>query len=223
MDLFSETNDATAGARGSLIISGTEVIGWNSSNMTVTTGAGIKGNPDISLFDNTTDNNANLTGANPMTMQWPIPAGDAKVGTVYEIVSPFSGTNGSTVESYGYKPSLNGTALTTTGGDVVGATMLGLVGTSGTWTGEVRLTMKVITTGTSGTVQIFIKGGLAGQENVQGGSSASSAYFSSQLSPLTHAFNTTVANTIAIDSIWGGSNATQTASNYGSVFTRKGP
>jgi hypothetical protein len=224
VQVFSESNDGTIVAQGDLVITGVSILNWTANGLFVSTGNGtLTGRPDFTQTDTTTDTNANLSGANPMTKQWTIPANEAQVGAVYEIVSPFTGTNAATVEAYGFKPFLNGAALTTTGGDIVGATMLAIIGASTAWVGEVKLMLKVISVGTGGTVQIFIKGGLNNQGNIQGGSSASSCEFSSALSPITHAFNTTIANTIGIASEWGASSTGQTSSNFGSTFTRKGP
>jgi hypothetical protein len=207
-----------------------EILVWNSSEITANAPIALSGGVTsphsalsgytlITQADNTVDNNANLTGYNPMTRQWSIPANDAQVGTIYEIETPFSFTTWTTVETYGYKPSLNGTAVSTSGGDIIGATAMA---PSTTYTGEIRLRMVVISTGTSGVVNIFIKGGVAFTGNLQGGASTDAWFLSSQATNV--AFNTTVSNTIALDSSWGGnpSGTTQTASNYGSVFTRKG-
>lgn len=215
IQLFSESNDATLGARGSLVITGTEVLGWNASNVTITTGGGVKGNPVITQFDNTVDTNAN-NGTQPATMQWPIPINDAKVGTVYEIETPFNGTF--ETATLGFKPSLNGAAQVTSGGDTIGAAFFAAgIG----FAGQVKLKMTVLTTGPTGTVNLFIEGGIGQNTSRASGANNNNAYLSSQATGV--AFNTTVANTIAIDSVWGAAVAAQTVSSRGSVFTRKGP
>jgi hypothetical protein len=219
VQLFSETNDGTGPARGALIISGVQILGWGVGGVTVSTGNGaISGRPDFTQSDITIDTNANLTGSNPATMQWSIPADDAQVGTVYEIVSEFNLTTGTAAETIGFKPNLDGTSLATSGGDSIGATALAA---STGYTGEVRLRVQVRTIGATGTVDIFIKGGMAIEGNLQG--TVDSWNLSSQVTGVS--FDTLNAHTIGINSIWGGNpvGSTQTISNRGSTFTRRGP
>jgi len=227
IQLFSEDASGATPAQANVEFGGAIIASFTRAGLSITTngggGGGFTGNPDLSQFDNTTDTNNDLGGAEPMTKQWPIPAGDAKVGTSYEIKINFSGVNGSAVQSYGFKPSLNGAAVTTSGGDVVGATALGLIGAGAGagWTGWCLLTLRIKTVGASGTVDIFIEGAISGEANQQGGAAATAYPFGSQA--LAVAFDTTAANTIALDSIWGGANASETSTCPGSRFTRKGP
>ena len=219
IDLFSESADATFATAGALVTTGVQILTWATGGVIVSTGNGtMRGRPDFTQTDITIDTNANLTGPNPATMQWSIPANDAQIGTAYIIESEFNFTTGSTAETFGFKPSFNGAAVTTSNGDIIGSTALAV---STGYTGEVRCILKIRTTGTAGTADVYIKGGVALEGNLQG--TVDTWFLSSQATAI--AINTTIANTIAIDSVWGGnpSGSAQTVSNRGSTFTRRGP
>jgi hypothetical protein len=219
VQVFSEANDGSTVAQGNLITTGVKILNWSTNGIFVSTGNGeLVGRPDFTLIDATTDTNAN-NGSQPMTMQWPIPADEPQVGSIYEIITEFSGNTGTASSgTLGFKPSLNGTVLTTSNGDTIGGTAWPAVNTG--FTGEIKVIVKVKSIGNAGTADIFIKGGLSIQGNLQG-SGNSDWFLSSQVTG--HAFDTLLTNTIAIESVWGSSIAGQTITSDGSAFTRKGP
>jgi hypothetical protein len=217
--VFSEANDGSTAAQGILGISGVTILQWSNGGVFVSTGNGaMTGRPDFTQTDTTVDTNANLTGASPATKQWSIPAGDSQVGTVYLIESAFNMVTGTTLETFAFKPSLNGAAVTTSNGDTIGSTAMAA---STGYTGEVRCKLVVQSIGNAGTANIFIKGGMSLEGNLQG--TVDAWFISSQATGV--AFNTLNNNTIAIDSLWGGnpSGSAQSVANHGSEFTRKGP
>jgi hypothetical protein len=214
--VFSESNDGTVAAQGELGISGVTILQWTQDGVFVWTGNGaMGGRPDFAQVDNTNDTNAN-NGTQPCTQQWSVPAGDPKVGTVYEIESPFNGLF--ETATLGFKPSLNGVAQVTSGGDSIGA---GFFPAGTAFTGNIRLRMIIRTIGTGGTADIFINGDIGNSGGRASGTNSEATPLSSQLTAV--AFNTQANNTIAIDTVWGAAVANQTITNHGSVFTRKGP
>jgi len=158
--------------------------------------------------------NAN-NGTQPATKSWLIPANDAAVGTVYEIVTQVACTFES--ETIAFKPYLNSSVVTTSSGDLTGA---GSYTDGQVLVGTIRCRLQVITTGASGTANVFIDGGIGADTNRATGSNANFEYLSSQATNLT--FNTTAANTLAIATQFGASATGQTASGIGSTFTRSG-
>ena len=119
------------------------------------------------------------------------------------------------------KKVMNGAVVTTSGGDGAGATLLSLYGTGATWTGKIHLTLEISAAGSGGTANIYIEGCIVGAFLVQGSTAQSSTPLSSQATGL--AFNTTIANTIAIVSVWNTSESGQTVGSVLSSMTRKGP
>lgn len=168
--------------------------------------------PDWSLTDTSTNANAN-NGTQLLTKAWTIPAYDALAGTVYEIEVPFSGTVENT-HTLGFVPNFNGSSVATSGGDTLSATFFGA---ATAFTGIVTLIVQILTTGTGGTCNFFIDGGL-GQNAPQ--VSGTATFLTSQATG--HAIDTTSSNTIAVNSVWGGSTAGQTVTGRGSTFTRRG-
>lgn len=170
--------------------------------------------PAWSLTDTSSNTNAN-NGTQLLTKNWTIPAYDAQAGTVYEIEAPYNGTFEN--QTLGFKPNLSGVAQATSGGDTIGGGFF----SSGTgFDGTVRLKMVVTAIGSSGTVNLFINGGIGNSGTRSSGTNNLNAYLSSQATAV--AFNTTVSNTLSIDSVWGGSTASQTVTGHGSTFTRRG-
>lgn len=218
IQLFSEAADASSAARAVIEFGGSVAVQVDKTNTTFTTGAGtgFSGTPALVQVDNTDDTNAN-NGTQPCTEQWPIPANDAQAGTVYEVETPYNGTF--ETSSIGFKPRLNGSGVTTSGGDTTGPSFFPTAGTS--FAGNVRVRMIVRTTGASGTADFFVEGGIGINGNRSSGSNNNNGYLSSQAT--TVALDTTVANTLGINSVWGASVASQTVVCHGSVFTRKGP
>jgi len=222
--VLTGNNDGSSSGSGQLVSNGDVRLSWDDggvhvySGMSVWSAGGVQGNPDISLFDNTSATNAN-SATQLATIQWSIPENDAQVGTVYVVEVPLAGkTATSGPQTLGFKPYLGSAVVTTSNGDTIGGTAMAAA--TG-FTAKMRLTMKVRTTGASGTVDIFMEGGYAQESNIQAGSGTNSGFMSSQATGV--AFNTTTANTIAIVTVWGASSASQTITSYGSVFTRKGP
>ncbi len=183
--------------------------------------SGFVGSPALTQTAGATLTNAN-NGTQPITIAWPIHARDAKVGTTYEVWVPFSGNSGSSATSaLGFKPYLNGSVVTTSNGDTAGATLLALYGTGATWTGKIHLTLEISAAGSGGTANIYIEGCIVGAFNIQGSTSQSSTPLSSQATGV--AFNTTIANTIAIAAVWTTGESGQTVGSIISSMTRKGP
>lgn len=166
------------------------------------------------LTSTTPQTNAN-NGTQLLSNTWTIPAYDALAGTTYEIEVAYNGTFEN--QTLGFKPSLNGSTVTTSGGDTIGS---GFFTTGAGFDGTVKLKMMVTAVGSSGTVNLFISGGIGNSGARSSGTNSLSAFLSSQATAV--AFNTTVSNTLAIDSVWGGSTASQTVSGHGSTFSRWG-
>jgi hypothetical protein len=215
LHVYSEANNGSVVAQGTAGISGVTFLQWSAAGVIVTSVGGITGNLLISLNDNTVDTNPN-NGTQPMTMQWPIPAGDGKAGTEYIIETPFNGTF--ETATLGFEPSVNGTAEAPSGGSSIGA---GFFPAGTAFTGNVRLRGIVRTTGTAGTIDLFIDGSIGNASARASGTNGEATPLNSQITAF--AFNTTIANTLAIDSVWGASVANQTIISHGSAFTRGGP
>lgn len=161
--------------------------------------------------DNTDNANANA-GTQGLTAAYIIPIADASIGTVYEIEVPFNGVL--QASGLAFKPALNGASVVTSLGDGAAA---GFLGAGAGVTGWVKLIMRVKTLGVAGTVDYFIEGGI-GQNALHAGNSE---VLSSQSTGMP--FNSTVANTLRVNSVWSAAVAGQTVTGHGSVFTRKGP
>ena len=175
------------------------------------TGSGFIGELPIDQTDTSDNVNAN-NGTQGLTIQYTIPANDAAIGTTYEIEVPFNGV----LEASGlaFKPALNTASVVTSLGDGVAGGFLG----AGTGvTGWVKLIARIKTLGVAGTVDYFIEGGI-GQNALH---SSNSEVLSSQSTGMP--INTTVSNTLRVNSVWSAAVAGQTVSGHGSVFTRKGP
>lgn len=214
LQLFSAAADNSSPARAVIEFGGTVAVQVTPVNMTITTPGGMSGTPDTTQVDTTVDTNAN-NGTQPMTMTWPIPAGNAQVGTVYEIETHFNGTFETT--TLGFKPRLSANpTMVTSGGDVLNNTFFGA---GQGFAGWVRLKMIVTATGAGGTADFFITGGIGNNANRSPG--VTESVLSSQATGV--AIDTTAANTLVIVSVWGGAAAGQTISSHGSTLTRKGP
>jgi hypothetical protein len=185
-------------------------------NQLVTLASGFTGYATLSDTDTTTYTNAN-NATQPMTFEWIIPANDASVSTSYEVWVPMSGqTATGTTETLGLKPYLDAVVVTTSNGDIIGATA---IAANTAFTMKVLCTLVVTTTGAGGTAEIYIDGKYALTSNVQGSGSTNS--LSSQATSV--AFDTTVAHTLAIASVWGAASSGQTIGSLANTFTRKGP
>jgi hypothetical protein len=197
-------------------------FGFTGTSIATTSGSGMTGRIPVTQTSVGSFTNAN-NGTQPLSAAWSIPAYDAQVGSTYELWLPFSGQNGSAATSaLGFKPYLNGAAVTTSGGDTVGASLLNLYGAAPAgWTGKVHVTLVVVTTGGGGTADIYVEGCIVGLGNIQGSTSQSSTPFSSQATGV--AFNTTGSNTLAAAAVWTTGETGQTVTSPLSTLTRKGP
>jgi hypothetical protein len=200
---------------GSLIPAGMN-FGFTGTSIGGTSGSGMTGRIPMVQTSLQTFANAN-NGTQVMTTAWSIPAGDAQVGTTYEVWVPMAGMTASgTTSILSFKPYYNGAVPTTSGGDGVGATAMA-AGTA--FTAKIRVTLVCTATGTGGTCDIFLEGGYTQEVNVQG--SGSDNFLSSQVTGL--AFNTAIANTIAVATSWGAAGGGQTIGSVFSRLTRGGP
>jgi Concanavalin A-like lectin/glucanases superfamily len=197
-------------------------LGFTGTSIATTSGTGMTGYIPQTQTSTASFTNAN-NGTQPMTAAWTIPAGDAKVGSTYELWVPMAGaTATASPQTLSFKPYLNGALLGTSpnygtsNGDSFGSTALAAA--TG-FTVKLRCTLVVTATGTGGTCDIFIEGGYTVESAVQ--ATGSSNFLSSQATGV--AFNTTVANTLAVATIWNAVSSAQTIGSVLSTFTRKGP
>jgi hypothetical protein len=194
---------------GSTTISTASVVTSNTGgNLTVTNSSGIAGQLAIVQTDTST---YNQSGSTPsiITAAWPIPAGDASSGTVYEVEVPFAGIY---VGPLSIQLWLNGTS-------VANNASAGLLSGGALYTGWAKGWIMVTGTGAAGTCTAMIEGGLGADGNRSGTTSTFLSEVRGSVS-----FNTTVGNTIGIGIVGsaGGTN-TSSAEGYGNIFTRKGP
>jgi hypothetical protein len=157
--------------------------------------------------------NAN-NGTQAITTAWPIPAGDAKAGSVYEVEVQFDGTFQNQTLTWGM--SIDGgapQAQTSIGaGFFVAATV---------FDGVARIKLMILTTGAAGTFNAFTDGLIGPVTNRSSGTNNNNGAIGGRA--LGGIIDTTAAHTIAVTAAWGGSTAGQTISGYGSIVTRKGP
>ena len=163
---------------------------------------------DVGTYDN---NNAG--GATAITATYQIPAGTANSGIIYAIEVPFRIVMGGETLQLGL--SLNGatafTAWDTIGGAIV-ASGIGL-------NGRLTVFMEITGGGASGTANAWVTGCVRQiGANVLFDNSAALAGTVMVNVPV----NTAVANTICVNSLWGGSSAAQSVTAYGSKFMRSG-
>jgi hypothetical protein len=153
-----------------------------------------------------------LTGVtNSITKGWVIPANDANNGTIYCIEVPFDGVwQASGALNIGF--SINGVFTNL----VPIATAMASAGNN--YAGVFRVYFQVLTTGSSGTCNIWGSGEAA---------NASANRIGTTGAPLNginngHAINTTIANTITVAVNFSVSSASQTINGRGSIFRRIG-
>ena len=187
----------------------------SATSLTVTTSSSYAGGLPAVQIDPSSHTNTNNSGV-LITKGWIIPAGDAQLGTTYKIEVPFSAVYES--ETIRWVPSINGTTINTSGGDLTGAASF----TGGaTLVGKMDLIAICTSVGTSGQFQFFEEGGIGVISNRSTGSNTNFLWLSSQNTG--QAFNTMVANTIGIAVSWGASNASQSVTGNMSIFSRMGP
>lgn len=184
-----------------------------SSAPAAITTSGIHGGLPMVQTDTGANTNANAGGATRISAIWTVPANDMQAGTVYELEVPYVATlEGNTFQL--------GLSVDGSGSFNASATLAAAIVGAGTQVqGFVRTVITVLTTGVSGTIQVFLDGAVqtAGVQTTYGNSAALTGR---QLSTV---IDTTASHTFRINSLWGASNASQTVTGYGSVFTRKGP
>jgi hypothetical protein len=133
-------------------------------------------------------------------------------GALVEISMPFNAIFGATAnETFAFQYSLNGAAAVTVAS--IGAA-LGALGVN--FAGHVKLCMRIVTTGVSGAVRIWIEGGiLLTAQNITTTSTATIA--STVLTGIP--YNSTVVNTLALFGQWGGAGgAAQNFQGLGSTL-----
>jgi len=150
-----------------------------------------------------------------MTKQWPIPIGDANVGTIYRLTVYGTGTQGSTAEQLNTNAYLNGTS----GTDINNTNMAAaaVVASQGFhW--YYQLDVIVTATGASGTCNT------AGHFTMsQAVASSPTNSETASMSSSASLFNTTVANTLELDFAWSSITGAPTITSLGSIFERLGP
>jgi hypothetical protein len=187
----------------------------SATSLTVTTSTSYAGGLPAVQIDPSPHTNTNNSGV-LITKGWIIPPGDAQLGTTYKLEVPFSNVYES--ETVRFVPSINGTTINTSGGDLTGAASF----TAGaTLVGKMTMLAVCTSQGTSGQFQFYEEGGIGVITNRSTGSNTNFLWLSSQNTG--QAINTMVANTIGIAVTWGGSNGSQNVVGNFSVFTRMGP
>jgi hypothetical protein len=163
--------------------------------------------------DTTFSTNANQAASTDITKAWTIPAFDANVGTHYVIEVPYDGT----LQNQALTLSTDLDAAGATGPPQGAQVSAGFLVAGTAFNGTVRVHLQVVSAGAGGNATLWTEGSF-------GASAALTAANSTILNGrrITVAFNTTVAHTLAVASLWGGLAAGQTITGYGSTFTRKG-
>lgn len=136
-------------------------------------------------------------------------APDLAAGDLVEIETSFNAIMGATTaETFALGFSINGGGPTTLA--TLGAAIVAL---GAGYSGWVTLCMRIISTGSSGTARLWVKGGISTAATIL---PTNAPAIASPLSAL-QTINTTVANTLALFGTWGGAGgATQTFSTVGS-------
>ena len=180
---------------------------------TFQTGNGFKGQASISDTDTTTGTNNNQAVATAISKVWSIPANDMQVGTIYEIEVPWSCTMEAQTLTFGL--SVNQSATFSAQQGISGA--IGAAGTN--LVGTIRVFMEITATGTSGTFNAWVDGTLAVRAALTLFTNSGAMADAVQTGL---AINTTVANSIQINTLWAASVAGQTVSGFGSKISRYG-
>lgn len=135
-----------------------------------------------------------------------------KAGTTYEVEVPFTGVHEGQVLNFGCM--LNSTFHNVV--PVGGAFMA----SGDTTVGTIRLYLRVLTTGVSGTAMVWTEGTITDASINRGSIAQCSASLDGLLASL--ALNTTVNNTLALAGFYTATAAGQTTVCHGATFTRKG-
>ena len=175
--------------------------------------AALAGTFPASQFDTSTQTNANVTGAHALSAAYTVPGSTLKAGTRLVLEVPYTATmEGNTLElGLSVDGSVSFTVNDTISGTVVGSG-IGIKGT-------VRVIVQVLTAGALGTINAFVDG-TVGQAGAQADFSHRGSLTGSALGV---SLDTTATHTFRLNSLWGASNAGQTASGYGSEFSYRQP
>lgn len=159
-----------------------------------------------SATSNAAGNNATATALSQVFSIAP----DLAAGDLVEISLSFNATMGqTTAETFALGYSLNG------GGQVTLATIgAAITALSGTFTGNVKLCMRIAQVGASGTVRLWLEGGIFVTTSATILPTTTATIASTVATGVT--FNTTIENTLALWGTWGG------AGGSSQVFTAEG-
>lgn len=180
--------------------------------------SGLTGAMSLDIMDVTSRTNANQAGTQNASAVVTIPANDCLVaGTTYEIETEFTGTWQNQTLAIGHR--IDAAAVGAVPQYPVIAA--GFFPAAQTFSGYIRTKLRILTTGAGGTCNIFDIGAInQSAANASSAAVGGTALLGRQVGI---AFDTTVAHTLSIGTLWGGSTAGQTITSYGSSFKRKGP
>jgi hypothetical protein len=168
---------------------------------------------DRNMTDVGTHENNNAGGATAITETYTIPANTANSGIIYAIDVPLQIVMEGETLQLGL--SLNGATAFTAWDTIGGAIVAAGIGLNG------RLTVfaEITGNGTAGTLNAWVTGCVrqVGANVLFNNSAALAGVVQVNVS-----INTEVANTVCVNSLWGGSAAGQSVIGYGSKFTRSG-
>ena len=176
-------------------------------------GSGFGGFPlDRSMTDVTPRGpiTASLT-ATAITPQYTIPAGDMAVGSEYVMEVNFHGNWPTTASNLQLWISINGTQRAP-------FQLAGLSGAGVTFGGTVRFHMKVVTTGSGGTINVHAEGSVSDTTNNR----SNTTTISPTANVVGAALNTTTATTIQLFAEWMAAGTGQSVTSDDSTLLRKG-
>lgn len=166
---------------------------------------------DWSQADLTTHTLGNTVSNTALTATWSITAGDPAAGTVYIVETPATGVW--KVQTLNLGVFINGTYTN------VAPVSSAAFTTGVNFGGIIRARFTVLTTGSSGTVQVDLEAPLNDETNPRSPSNSLTAL--GHVTSVT--VNTTTAFTLAAGASWGGTATGQSLSGITSTITRKGP
>lgn len=172
--------------------------------------------PSVAWTDISAKTNAGGgTGPVSITAVWTVPPFDAKAGTVYTIEVPFEATMEGNQLTIGL--SVNGAVAYTVAALISGTVVGAGVGLNGV----ARAIVRMLSQGSAATFNAFITGS-CGQNGGVAGTGAAVPLFGSSRA-LGIAFNSTVSNNLRFNASFAAVTTGQSATGYGSQFTRTGP
>ncbi len=166
----------------------------------------------LATFPNTVVTAASLTNIASATY----PAGDAEVGSIYDLEVWGNGSQGSTNQTLEFSVALGGAAMQNF---TIGAGMFGTTGLAFRW----HMTARVIcvTTGASGTWKSLIFGELSGTGNlIPSNSSNPTGAFIQCEQTSTTTKDTTVNQTLSLQCAWGATTGGPSITSRISMFKR---